>query len=228
MTLLRMKKVMCTSCPTSFRLPEDDLKNGRVQCPSCGHDLGNNMVVSDQHRVSHNGKRSEQKAQSSLRKRVAFRCAKHGMKFSAWFVSKGATNAHVLDEIERHDEPPSILALFRAPMRGPRQPETHDDIGNFDFTGWACPYCQHGYDGPGGAFFACSCGELVCGGRSRRTLLGATIYRCHDGCGVEGRASGTIDRVVTQSAAQARLRVSAGKQSQALPARSARKLLPRK
>jgi len=228
MSLLRMKKVMCPSCSTSFRLPEDDLKRGRVQCPSCGYGFGNDLVASDQNCVPRNGRRPEQEAQASLRKRVAFRCAKHGMKFSAWFVPKGATGAYMLDEIERHDEPPSIMALFRAPLRGARQPETQDDIGGFDFTGWGCPYCQHRYDGPGGAFFACSCGELVCGGRSRRTLLGATIYRCHDGCGVEGRASGTIDRVGTQSAAQARLRVSVGKQSQALLARSARKLLPRK
>jgi len=228
MNLLRMEKVTCSTCSTSFRLPEDDLKHGQVQCPFCGHQFRNDVITHDQRPMTLKGQPDVPQARSVVRKHVAFRCAKYGMKFSAWFVSGAVPGAHVLDEIERHDGPPSIIGLFRGPSRVVRQPEAQDDIGSFDFSGWTCPYCKHGRSGVGGAFFECSCGELVCGGRARRTLLGATIYRCHDGCGVEGRASGAIDRLATQSSSQARFRTSKGQPSQALPSRSKRKLLPKK
>lgn len=207
MNLFPMKKIMCSRCGDAFQVAEDVSRATVLKCPSCGDAILSGCGTSGADLVPLGGSPSAMREPNShlklgsgaMRKRVAFRCARYGMKFTAWFAQCGANEAFILDEIEKHDQPPSIVQLFR--RRGPvsEEPSRMDDIGNFDLTGWMCPYCKHGRTDVDGAFFACSCGELVCGGRSRRTLLGATIFRCHDGCGVEGRATGAIRKITSRA-----------------------------
>lgn len=208
MSLLRLKKISCPGCGDTFRIADDASRALQLPCPSCGYRLaetdngpGSEVISVRERAPASCGSRAADGSElrsETVRKQVAFRCARQGLKFTAWFVRRGASDLFVLDEIEKLIRAPSITDLFRR-RRPSNTPASLDDIDRFDFTGWACPYCNHGHAGLDGAFFACSCGELICGGRSRRTLLGATIYKCHSGCGVEGRASGPIGKIKARS-----------------------------
>jgi len=198
----------------------------KITCHPCGNRLGSEVVVRNHGSIAPKAPTPPLEAKPITRKRVAFRCAKYGMKFSTWFVPGGADGRYVLDEVEKHDQPTSIFGFFRARTSAVSEPEAQDDVSAFDLNGWSCPYCQHGRAGTDGAFFHCSCGEFVCGGRSRRTMLGATIYRCH--CGAEGRASGTIDQLTTRSVSQAGVSISRQRPGRVSSDSAPFKLLPKK
>lgn len=199
--------IFCIDCGRSLRVP---VNRGaiRVTCPACKHKFdwssgGHAQLDGAQVRQSlptHKGQSPS--IATTEKRRIPFRCAVTGRKFSAIFVrtnsrekfkivemAKAATihdDATITDHNKRHDE-----------TRGPQQhTETFRD-NDFDFATWHCPYCGlNKKEQVSSIFVQCgSCREYVCGGRVRieGTREQKQIFSCHDGCGRVSVIEGLIE-----------------------------------
>ncbi len=107
---------------------------------------------------------------------IPFRCAVTGRAF---YVSFERSEPDRTFEVARIDKEEAVRPGSRG-TRG-RKATTYDG-GEFDFSGWSCPWC-----GKETGFVYCSrCGETVCDGRVR-AIAGELYYTCHDACGAHGK-----------------------------------------
>lgn len=115
---------------------------------------------------------------------VRFRCACNGKPFEVVF----AYDAH-----RRMYKPVRIDKRPRQSGSGAGASYTEPgvqsfDMEEFDFTGWVCPWCGLDPKGRGPEFIRCGkCNEYICAGRTVDDM-----FRCHDGCGRQGKADGSL------------------------------------
>lgn len=122
---------------------------------------------------------------------IPFRCAVTGRRFVVTFERLDPADKF---RIVRTEKDPSAANEAANPLRrflaAKATSAESFDAGEFDRSGWHCPWCGHDE----GAIHCGRCGETVCGGRTKTHADGAETFHCHEGCGNSGRTVPT-DRV---------------------------------
>lgn len=118
-----------------------------------------------------------------------YTCSATGKDFAATF--RRLTPSHRF-QIETIEAIASESQTWLGKLFGTNAPEGQSFASSeFDFAGFACPYCGHRGNRDLPDFFQCACHRLLCG--ARVTALNGTMrYACFDACGGTGMLGGQI------------------------------------
>lgn len=117
---------------------------------------------------------------------VSFVCATTGRPFRVRFARAAGVGKFKVAAVEKIGEDARAPGFWDRVFGGsaPQAPpeEAQDlDTSELDLSGWRCAWCD-----AKDTFVLCTCGSLVCRGKTRRTAEGDDLFVCHDGCGRSG------------------------------------------
>jgi hypothetical protein len=125
------------------------------------------------------------------RRVMRFACAVTGRKFAVVYKRASPAERFRIAAIETDPVP----AQARGSRTGAASSLQAHGPGDFDHTGWRCPYCSADW-----WVVQCRCGDNICKGRTVRLDFGREYFRCHDGC---GQAAYLVDAKEVWAEAQA-------------------------
>lgn len=135
-------------------------------------------------------------------------CVRTGQHYEVIFERFSENHKFQISRIEKHEKSTAKnISPLNGLFSGSMSESKSFDVNEFDFSGWACPYC-----GDDRRIHCTACEYVVCGKRMRVLPDGREAYACHDACGNTGTLV-PVERISAKSGGSRRSEMGSTKNS---------------